>query len=185
MEKIEKSEDEKVKRHTLIIYIIALLTLFIAIIGATFAYFAARIIGNEEASSVLIRSSSLTIEYLTQNEINVANISPGFKKDLDFTVSNNSTGTAGYKLYWVVGKNEFINDDLVYSVSGTTTGTDDTLVSVNNKPIPKVSGEIGTGVITANSTQTYKLNVEFLNRNANQNDNQNKAFAGKIEVRSN
>ena len=131
MEKIEKSEDEKVKRHTLIIYIIALLTLFIAIIGATFAYFAARIIGNEEASSVLIRSSSLTIEY------------------------------------------------------GTTTGTDGTLVSVNNKPIPKVSGEIGTGVITANSTQTYKLNVEFLNRNANQNDNQNKAFAGKIEVRSN
>lgn len=185
MEQMEQSEDKKIKRHTLFIYIIAIITLLIAIIGATFAYFAARIIGNENASSVLIRSSSLTIEYLTENEINVKNIGPGFSKDLNFTISNSSGGTAGYKLYWVVGTNEFVNDDLVYSLSATSTGTGDTLVTTNNKVIPKVSGEIGTGAIPSGNVQNYKLTVQFLNKDANQNENQNKTFAGKIEVRSN
>lgn len=182
---MEETEEKKIKRNTLVIYVIAILTLLIAIIGATFAFFAARIIGNENASSVLIRSSSLTIEYLTQNEINETNIGPGFSKDLNFTISNDSGGTAGYKLYWVIGKNEFVNDDLVYSLTATSSGSGDTFVTANNKVIPKVSEEIGTGAIPSGNVQSYKLNVQFLNRDANQNENQNKAFAGKIEVRSN
>lgn len=182
---MNETEEKKIERHTLLIYIIAILTLLVAIIGATFAWFSAKIIGNENASSVLIKSSSLTIEYLASNEINEKNIGPGFSKNLTFTISNNSGGTAGYKLYWLVGTNEFVGNDLVYSLTATSNKTGDKFVTANQTVIPKVTEQIGTGVIPTGNVQTYTLNVSFLNRDADQNDDKGKAFAGKIEVRSN
>lgn len=178
--------DKKAQKQTIFITIITLLTLLVAIIGATFAFFAAKIKGNDTASSVLIRSSSLTIEYKTLNEINEPNIKPGFKKTMKFTINNESSASAGYNIYWMINKNEFKNNELIYSLTANSTGSGHTFVTASNKPIPKTTEKIGNsqGVIPNNTTQNYTLTVEFVEKGVNQDENQNKGFAGKIEVRS-
>ena len=47
------------KKQTTILTIISIATLFFAIVGATFAYFTITVKGNEEASSVMIRTAFL------------------------------------------------------------------------------------------------------------------------------
>ena len=47
------------RRQRLFLIIIAVLTLFFAVVGATFAYFTIIVQGNEEASSIYIKSVKL------------------------------------------------------------------------------------------------------------------------------
>lgn len=184
MDKLDKQEQKNGERQILFIIILSIITLIIAIIGATFAFFAARIIGNDDASSVLIKSNSLTIEYKNKNEINETDIKPGFSKTINFTISNKENAPAGYKIYWLVSKNEFVNDDFVYTLTATNPGTGGTVVTANNAVMPKKTTSIGTGVIPKNTVQTYTLNIKFIETGVNQDENQNKTFIGKIEVRN-
>lgn len=171
-------ERRKIEKKNLLMLVIAILTLMTAILGATFAYFAANVVGNETASSVIIKTSNLTVSYKTSNEINVNNVGPGWSKTLNFTVSNSSSGYAGYNINWIVGTNTFSGSDLVYTLSSSSDGA----VNKTQTVIPKTTGNIGHGVVAMKSTQNYTLTVKFLNRNANQDEDINKSFAGRLEV---
>ena len=52
-------EEKRDKRQSVFLIVISLLTLFFAVVGATFAYFTIVVKGNEEASSVMLRSVKL------------------------------------------------------------------------------------------------------------------------------
>lgn len=171
-------ERRKIEKRNIFMIIIAILTLMTAILGATFAYFAANVIGNETASSVIIKTSNLTVSYKTSNEINVNNVGPGWSKTLNFTVSNSGAGYAGYNINWIVGTNTFTGSDLVYTLSSSSNGA----VNKSQTVIPKTTGNIGHGVVGMKAVQNYTLTVKFLNRAANQNADINKSFAGRLEV---
>ena len=77
---------------------------------------------------------------------------------------------------------------MIYSLSGKeTTGSGGTLVSASNVQVPEGNEQIGeeAGLLkAAGAKHTYTLTVKFIETASDQNTNQGKSFAGKIEVRT-
>ncbi len=98
---------EKIKKHKLLIIVLALITLIVVSIALTYAYFTAEVEGNDTASTVKITAGNLIIDFETSAYIN--NTKANLIKDEDrasmadktvFTISHatNSNGPAEYTL---------------------------------------------------------------------------------------
>ena len=57
--------------------IIAVATLLVSVVGATFAYFGATMKGRESQKTISVSSGTLAIEYGTNSKINATNLQPG------------------------------------------------------------------------------------------------------------
>ena len=177
------------KRQMILLSVISIATLLVAIAGATFAWFSATVGGNENASSVIVKSAQLGIDYLNGQEIKMENAIPGVtSKEKSFTVraADGSTVNQTYYINFDVKSNTFNGNDLVYSLVGET-NLDGTLVAnQTNVTIPSAGiSQIGNAaIIKPNEVHTYKLSVTFREMNSNQNDNQKAEFIGRIQVSS-
>ncbi len=174
-------------KQTIFLSAIAIVTLLVAIIGATFAYFSAIVTGNEEASSVEVTTATLGISYTNGNEIKMIKVFPGATSgDKTFTVaSEGATVDQVYTINWEVATFDFTNkEDLVYSLSGTADSTGTPVETKIDEPMPTSTGvtAIGDGTLKPDETHTYTLNVKFKETGSNQNSNQSKTFVGKISV---
>lgn len=187
---------------TVLLTVIAIATLVVALVGATFAYFTATVQGNNEASSIVIRTASIgNIVYENGTELTLENAYPGaYSNKITFTVSSVDNDAAlPYELSWVEVSNDFVldsegNSDLVYSLEGTASGTG-TLVDLSLDStydngfaaVPTVGPvKIGSGSLAAGGeTHTYEMQVHFKETATDQNSNQGKTFAGKIKVTTN
>lgn len=190
--------DNNKKGNTILLTVIAIATLLVAIVGATFAYFTATVTGNDEAKSVIVSTAQLgSVTYTNGNELKIENGYPGaYSNEITFTVaSTNNTVPIAYSINWVIAaaNNTFVDKtDLVYSLTGTSSngGTVVSLTSPETLPdgkkylqVPASSSAIGTGSLAAGGdTHTYTMQVHFKETADDQNDNQGKSFMGKIEV---
>ena len=60
--------NETKKGNTVLLTVIAVATLLVAVVGATFAYFTASVAGNDTASSVVVKTAQIgTITYTNGN----------------------------------------------------------------------------------------------------------------------
>ena len=181
--------DNSKKGNTMLLTVIAVATLLVAIVGATFAYFTATVQGNDTASSVIVNTAALgTVTYKNGNELNIPNALPGAQASVKFTIAQSASANVDvdYTISWVNVTNTFTNKaELIYSLEGTKDKTG-TLVSVaadSNTPAPSSAGPItGTGTLKPGETHTYTLTVRFRETGSDQNSNQGKSFVGKIEV---
>ena len=169
------------KGQTIFLSVVGIATLLVAIIGATFAWFSATVTGNDDAKSVIVNAATLGITYTNGDEIKLDKAVPGDSETKTFTVENTSEVATGYKLGWEDVTNDFVTQsDLVYSISSSSDGA----TSVSETTCPSADGDISgaTTTIAAGATHTYSMKVEFKETGSNQNSNQGKKFAGKIEV---
>lgn len=181
--------NETKKGNTVLLTVIAVATLLVAVVGATFAYFTASVTGNENASSVVVKTAQIgTITYTNGNEVKLDNAYPGATSETKtFTVAADASATANvnYSLNWTNVTNQFVNkEDLVYTLTGTNSDTANTtaLVTKTNEVAPSGNTLIGSSVLKPGETHTYSLTVNFKETGSDQNANQGKAFTGKIEV---
>lgn len=179
-------EENNNKKQTVFLSVVAIATLLVAILGATFAWFSARVTGNEEASSVIVETATLGIVYENGNEIRLENAMPGDSDTKTFTVSSEEGANADqkYTLSWDVDTNDFADQtDLVYSIVGTPKGGG-TAINVSESQIPAVGKTAIAGEATVKPLETheYSLTVTFKETGSNQNSNQGKKFYGKIVV---
>ena len=175
------------KRQTIFLSVVGIATLLVAIIGATFAWFSAQVTGNDTASSVIVQTATLGINYTNGNEIKLLNAIPGANQQKTFTISadENANTNQSYKIKWDIVDFDFADkSDLVYTLTGTGNDAGGTLVNVASKTeVPTSSAAIdGTGILAPTETHTYTLYVEFKETGSDQNSNQGKKFAGKIQV---
>ena len=95
------------KNNTILLTVIAIATLLVVVTGATFAYFAAVVRGNENASSIIITASETgqTLTLGGGEQVNLTNIYPkGTAAGSEWVTKNvtlsssatNSTGTSKY-----------------------------------------------------------------------------------------
>ena len=181
---------EKQKSNTVILTIILSATFLVVMVGATFAYFTAKVSGNDTASSVIVNTASLgTITYTNGTELKLENAYPGATSETKtFTVAADASATANvnYSLNWTNVTNGFVNkEDLVYTLTGANSdasNTTTTLVTKTNEVAPSANTLIGSSVLKPGETHTYSLTVNFKETGSDQNANQGKAFTGKIEV---
>ena len=126
-------ENNNNKQNTLLLTVIAVATLLVAVIGATFAYFTANTTGTETASTIVVTAARLEITYEDNtNSVVTAdqNIEPSetalITKNFKLTPTTNTTGTGNvaspamnmpYTLNLVVTTNTF---QLKNTVTGTS-----------------------------------------------------------------
>lgn len=107
------------KNNTILLTVIAIATLLVVVTGATFAYFAAVVRGNENASSIIITAASkgTQVAFTGGETVNLTNIYPkGIAPGSEWITKNvtlsssktNSTGTSKY----------------TFTMSGATNGFD-------------------------------------------------------------
>ena len=175
------------KSRRILVFIFGIVSVILALVGATFAYFSAivnNINGNE---SIVINTLVVKqLEYKSNGAINLENITPGDMSTSSFTVKNpNTSASAEYSLDFIVDENTFTNESnsnqLVITISGGqlqnavvmdyTNGSKQTRNFVNNI------------VIGPNQTDTYNIKVEFKEINVSQNENKAKKFIAHIDAR--
>ena len=182
------------KRQTTILTVISLLTLFFAVVGATFAYFTITVKGNEEASSVVIRSAVLGQVVFEDGQIvNLVDIYPGDYATKTFTVKNTSGEVAAairYYIYLDQTANEFaaknIAEFMHEIIESTKSSTDarsilGTLASTT-VPSPSSTAPIITGTLYGNDTHSYTYKIGLIENHSNQNTAQGLSFKGVLRV---
>ena len=104
--------DNSKKGNTMLLTVIAVATLLVAIVGATFAYFTATVQGNDTASSVIVNTAALgTVTYTNGNELNIPNALPGAQASVKFTIAQSAIANVDvdYTISWVNVTNTFTN----------------------------------------------------------------------------
>ena len=156
-----------------------------AILGVSYAWFAAIITGNDTAKNNKVVTGDLELTYTDTNEISLDNAIPGDSFTKEVSVKNTGTLDAKYNLVWQELTNGITNDELVIEAtckrlnsSGTEEGTCESIsqkaVSSN---IIKSRISIETGV-----THVYTVKVTFIDTGEPQNYNKNKSFSGKLGI---
>ena len=182
------------KKQTLLLIIISLLTLLFAVVGATFAYFTIVVQGNEEASSIYIKSIRLgQVVFEDGQGINLIDVYPGEFVTKTFTVRTEGTDPdikIGYTVYLVQTINEFaannIHEFMHEIVDSSKTSTSEYSVlgtlSLSTVPSPASTAPILTGTLYGEDSHTYTYRIGLLEANVNQNNAQGRTFKGIIQV---
>ena len=195
------SNENQKKGNTILLTVIAIATLLVAVVGATFAYFTATVTGNDKASSVIVKTAEIgTVTFTDGDELKLENALPGATFSKTFTISSSATSTMAvkYGVQLIDVTNSIGNDELEYTLKGTVQNSSDitgTLIagtsgdSPQSKTISTTSGsttttiDLGTGTLgNKGEKHSYTLDIHFKETGSNQNSNQNQSFSGKIHV---
>lgn len=136
------------RQNTLLLTVIAIATLMVAIIGATFAYFTANASGGETASTIQVSGGSLTIDYadrtaaLSYTQVN-NQVEPQsaavIKKAFTLTGKNTTELKMPYTILLKIQNNEFSDGALTYKLTNQAVSASDgsiTLVNSGEGSIP-------------------------------------------------
>lgn len=158
-------------KNTLLLTVIAIATLLVAVIGATFAYFTAQLGGSEDSSTVIVTAANLYIDYEGGTATLVSNADtrvepskeevPFITKSFSLTPNLNDTEQIAYlnlpyTVNLVVTKNTFELKNALTTASIsyklTNTGSKGIASDATYKPIPyynegneNPSGDAGNG----------------------------------------
>lgn len=193
------------KSNTILLTVIGIATLLVVVTGATFAYFAAIINGNDQATSIKIQAGNggtITFgggEKVELNNIFPRGIEPGSEWvtkhiTLSNTANEGSTGTSVYKFTMSVDENTFNFGDTLDgtenmkftfvrdidnskgNVDGATQVTTPTTIVGQNGQV------IGQGTVNNNVANTiaYTLKVFYDNAEYNQQNGDDRTFSFHI-----
>ena len=191
---------ENNRGQSIFLSVVGIATLLVAIVGATFAYFSISVTGNEDASSIYVRTAKVGgVTYDgTGAGLVVTNAYPGYTKTKTFSIStdNNADPTAsvqytidlvtteaGLSSAAVTNKTSSLASDFVYSLHKTTSAGGEQ-ADVTNAAVPATTGSanIGTGTLTGPMTHTYELTVTLLETGTSQNLLQGLTYEGKVQI---
>ena len=180
---------EKTKQS--LILSISLALVFIITIGLSYAYFSARLIGVERASTLTLDAGIMEIDYSeNSNIIELSGIYPKEEAWATKTITLTGTNTTidldmHYKIGFEIEENTFSEGSLSYTIKNTLNESGTPLEDIEST-IVKTSGNqyIGYGTFgrVEDKVHSYEIKIYFKNNGASQNDNQKARFKGKIIV---
>ena len=196
----EMNEEKNSRGSIVLLTVIAIATLLVAIVGATFAYFTVTISGNDTATSILVKTATLGITYTDGQAIVAENIVPGQAiPTRTFTIRNTSTIAMTYHVDWIEVINDRVDNsgaqvpfqDLVFTVVGTITeqrtnlsdpaGTPQSITTPTN--VPTTSGRMLSNMtIAPGETHSFTLTLTFPELGVPQDYDQGKVFSARIQV---
>ena len=170
-------------KKKIIFIIISVLIVVSFAIGFSYAYFTVLVVGNDLSSSNLVKSKSLILGFQSLDYITLDSAQPGDSDSFVFTVKNTGkSDVLGYDIYFSKLVNTFINNEVVYEMSCTSSDT----VPCSNKtstPVPTSSALVHTaGSIAVGTTHTYTVTVSFIDTGLLQDYNQDKELFLTISI---
>lgn len=182
-----RQEEKNNNGNKAIILVLGLVTVLVALVGATFAYFTAQINKPNGDQSVAISTTTVQgIEYTSGDPLIIKDAIPGVSSSTKFSVRNpNTAANASYTLSFVPIEDTFTNTDGANQLVVTVTGG--SLVSPVELDYTDGANAVKQTVaadvnIDANKTDEYEATVKFAETQVSQNTNQGKNFSGYFEV---
>ncbi len=169
------------KKSKIIIVTIILAMLILTVFGFTYAYFVVRAKKTNTTTNVNLKFSDLKIEFSDNNSyIKAQDIVPSWSATKTFKVTNTGDADVMYDIVWLSLDNEFINDDMVYSISCATdcSGLNEKAVEEAGDNIPILTNI----VIPATKTYTYTLKLTYKEKPVDQNYNNKMTLEGNIGI---
>ena len=163
-----------------ILIIVSSILILITIIGLSYAYFAANIIGNEEVSSIAGRAAYLEVTFADgEDTITGNNIVPGWSASKTFTVTNTGENKTYYNLKVVNITNTFtIPGSISLSISSNDGGK-----NVEKMVLPASDEVIARSIpIELNGVHHYTVTAYYNNLDVDQIDDLNKTFSFDITI---
>lgn len=183
---------------SLILAVIGVVTLILAAIGLTYAFFQFQVQNNAKVDVITETSSQTDVIFSRDESTTLVNAEPGDSVettfDIELKASNKTADSVDYSISWVVEENDFSYEplnpsdpQLVYSLynssdkstwnlvkSDDCTTLEDTIVLASNQTLSAA----------ANTTAKiyWKMVVEYKSYNYNQATNMSKTLKGHIEV---
>ena len=181
------------KGSIVLLTVIAVATLLVAVVGATFAYFSATMNGSESPTTIEVTSGTLAVEYDGNSKLNASNLEPGaIVATKTFTVTGFVTGSSNlnYEANLIVNNNNYSDGALVYSITSKNTSNNGTIIASTTEEVAIPTGKstimLGKGLFagptTTGSKHTYTLTVKFKNTGADQSADLGKTFDAYLSV---
>lgn len=189
------------RKNVIFLTVVAIATLLVAVIGATFAFFSTQVQSNvtDDKNKVDIGTAKVNTALIfdVTNKINMTNAIPGDSASSTFTIANNGDVDMAYNISWKDVASTFDEkdpnytgsapasqaDELKYSVTCTANNEGSTPVTKDEITAPLIDGPIASNlVVKAKDTATCAITVKFVNLESNQNYNQGRSFTGTINV---
>ena len=147
----------------------------------TYAFFTADIEGNIKNNNIVQTTGTLSIEYIDGQNINAESIEPGWSGTKTFTIKNTGTLPVSYDIVFANLINTFINDEVIYS--GTCTGNQSTCEIIEQGIVDDEDFLIKQKIlIEPEEEHSYKIEIEFIETDANQDYNNQSTLSGKISI---
>lgn len=177
--------EQKISKNSILTLLIVLLvTVLVAVIGVTYAYFQAEVT-KTNVSSMLVEAADLSITYNETKNITTTNILPGWSDTKTFKVKNTGERTVEYNLLWTGVTNTLVNKSyLKYAVVGTGTNAFNTSSAVQ---FPSSDNSIASNIsIGPNVEHSYTLTITYMNDpDFDQSDDIGKSFGAIIDITTN
>lgn len=186
---IEMTKEEKKNNRKILIYAILSVLSFVAVsVGATYAFYVAAFIGNEDNGKIHIQSADVVAIFSSTNTINDTDILPGWSDILEFNIYNSTASEnayGNYSLIWNISTNEINDNHFVYKLIGETYIGEEkvsndiahnSVINISKTRIPTSSVVLGTAIINSGVTHKYQLVLTFEETGTNQNEHQGKIF---------
>ena len=126
------------KKNTVLLTVIAVATLLVAVVGATFAYFSANV-SEVNKTETTLKAAELGITFTGTQEITGEGIQPGWTADKVFTVENTSDYDMTFDINFTKVVNNFSRTgDLTYSMVAEYTASNNDDVTVGTTKVQKV-----------------------------------------------
>lgn len=183
---------------SLILAVIGVVTLILAAIGLTYAFFQFQVQNNAKVDVITETSSQTDVIFSRDESTTLVNAEPGDSVettfDIELKASNKTADSVNYNISWVVEENDFSYEplnpsdpQLVYSLynssdksiwnlvkSDDCTTLEDTIVLASNQTL--------SAAANATAKVYWKMVVEYKSYNYNQATNMTKTLKGHIEV---
>lgn len=177
--------NKKLNKINLIIYIVVLFFVFVMLIVMAHAFFTRS--SKSTNDNKVINSVNMLTSFDENNQINIHGINNGYIETREFSIDNYSSDTIGnYKIILevITPLSNMVDENFVYSIEGETDSKDksNSLINVNNVPVPVVTKELTGGSITPNTTHKYKVTLKMNNSNIKYPGDS--LFSLKIKVKS-
>ncbi len=182
----EMSEQSKEKKHVLIM-VLGLLTLLLALIGASFAYFTAVINKPRGNQSLVLGTATLEgATFKSTNSLTLLEARPGDFVETEYTVTNpNASAKVRYTLKVVADINEFTlqggEKQVLIKASGGNL-LEERVIDFTDGTTTREGILISNKDLSSKQSDTYKIKLEFAETNQNQDANRGKSFVAHIEV---
>ena len=158
--------------------------------GITYAYFTAKITGNESASTLSLEAGELTITMDGTNMMTTPNRilpsdEPFAVRRITLTGKNTTLDLSmPYTLTLVVDNNTFSPGAIKYSLTGVNNSNSGQLIPEKTLEIVDDTVTLGSGFFERGSqlTHTYTLSVYFPETNEDQSTDMGATFAAHIEI---
>lgn len=187
------------KSSTILLTVIGIATLLVVVVGATFAYFAAQVTGNENVSSLNVtaaangtRTEAFTGTGITVEDKMYPRTEEWATLPVTLTLSGANTDAQGTRTYkfTITGTNNFPTDASIKQLDGTTAtvnlhdyikyevfaneGLDGATIKSGKQILTATPTEIVSVDVANNANTTIKFDVKLYfveDKDKNQNDN--------------